>query len=237
MLKLSALWFVVNLSICVNPAQAEPGSAPAFGWSGKRAEVKAQSRWSLDQWLAQRDRMKWSDLWLSMNTPSPYEFFVNGAYSLVPDSTGKPRSLRYGAGAYARIFGLEYEHLTVYESEDHYRFHLRVFGRGIQNTHLTFQGGIRHRAGTEIFNQWYLGSTANLYLERHFGIHFLYRYHLKSIDTALLGTPFGHRLECGPYLDFGDLRMSATFLAEVENTSAIGTRGAYGWSAGATLYF
>ena len=217
-------------------ALAQGSSSPAFGWSSKRAEVRAQTRWSLDDWLKQRERMKWSDLWLQMNSPSPYEFFLTGSYSLVPESVGGSRSLRYGAGAYVTIFGLEFEHMTVFTPEDHYRFHLRFFGNSIQNTSLTAHVGVRHRFESETFNQWYLGLESQVYLHRAFGVTAGYRYHLKSIPTQALGSPFGHRIEGGPFLDYGFLRLFAKFLAETENRTS-GALGAYGWSGGFQVFF
>ena len=224
----------------MNRASAQEGStgsrSPAFGWSSKRAEVRAQTRWSLEDWLKQRERMKWSDLWLQMNSPSPYEFFLSISQNLVPGSIGRGNSVRYGAGAYVTIFGLEYEYNKVISPEDHARFHARLFGNSLQNTNLTFHAGVRKRTEPETFHQWYLGFNSDLYLTKVFGMSFLYRYHLKSITVQGLGTPFGHRLEGGPFLEYGFLRILGRFLVENENTSA-GPRGAYGWSGGVQAIF
>jgi hypothetical protein len=180
--------------------------------------------------------MKWSDLWLQMNSPSPYEFFLSGSASLVPESVGGPNGLRYGAGAYVTIFGLEYEHLNVFSPEDHLRFQVRFFGNSLQNTSLTAHFGVRKRSGPETFNQWYGGLVTQIYLHRYFGVTAEYRYHFKSIPTSALGTPFGHRLEGGPFLDYGFVRLFGKFLAETENRISGGV-GAYGWSAGIQVFF
>jgi len=216
-------------------AQDAGSRSPAFGWSSKRAEVRAQTRWSLDEWLKQRERMKWSDLWLQMNSPSPYEFFVNGSLNLVPQSRGGARTFRYGAGAYVTIFGVEFEHTDGFSPEDHARFHVRFFGNSLQNTSLTAHLGVRKRSSGETFNQWFLGVDSQLYLHRYFGLTLGYRYHLKSIATSNLGSPFGHRLEGGPFLDYGFLRIFGKFTAETENRST-GTAGVYGWSSGVQLF-
>jgi hypothetical protein len=235
---------LVNLGFALLLLLPLPGMAqttegprsPAFGWSSKRAEVRAQTRWSLEDWLKQRERMKWSDLWLQMNSPSPYEFFLSAGATLVPESVGRSRTVRYGAGAYVSIFGLEYEHQKVFEAEDHLRFHVRFFGNSLQNTSLTLHFGMRQRDDQANFNQWYAGIDSQIYLQKVFGLTAGYRYHLQSIPTALYGTPFGHRIEGGPFLDYGFLRIFAKFLAETENRSN-GMVGAYGWSGGVQVYF
>ncbi len=228
---------LLTLIFCANARAQDGGSrSAAFGWSSKRAEVRSQTRWSLEDWLKQRERMKWSDLWLQMNSPSPYEFFLNAGTTLVPESLGRGRSLRYGAGAYVTIFGLEYERQKVFEAEDHLRFHVRFFGNSLQNTSLTLHFGMRQRGDQANFNQWYAGLDSQIYLQKYFGLTAGYRYHLKSIPTALYGTPFGHRLEGGPFLDYGFIRIFAKFLAETENRST-GIIGAYGWSGGVQVYF
>ncbi|MBU6153811.1 MAG: hypothetical protein KGP28_05870 [Bdellovibrionales bacterium] len=180
--------------------------------------------------------MKWSDLWLQMNSPSPYEFFMSGSYNLLPESVGGTRTLRYGLGAYVTIFGLEFEHLDGFSPEDHARFHLRFLGNSLQNTSLTAHFGVRKRSTGETFNQWYLGLDSQLYLHRYFGFTIGYRYHFQSIATVSLGTPFGHRIEAGPFLDYSFVRIFGKFAAETENRNS-GPAGAYGWSAGVQLFF
>jgi hypothetical protein len=95
---------------------------------------------------------------------------------------------------------------------------------------------MRQRDDQANFNQWYAGIDSQIYLQKVFGLTAGYRYHLQSIPTALYGTPFGHRIEGGPFLDYGFLRIFAKFLAENENRSN-GMVGAYGWSGGVQVYF
>ncbi|NDG85136.1 MAG: hypothetical protein EBX52_08900 [Proteobacteria bacterium] len=216
-------------------AQDSGSRSAAFGWASKRADVRAQTRWSLDEWLKQRERMRWSDLWLQMNAPSPYEFFVTGSYNLVPDSMDSSRNLRYGAGAYVTAFGLEFEHASALSMEDHVRFHFRFFGNSIQNTNLTAHFGVRRRTDAEVFLQWYLGIDGQIYLTKYLGFTQGYRYHLKSIPTRY-GSLFGHRFELGPFLDYGPLRVFVKFMTELESRTT-GATGASGWSSGIQLFW
>ena len=142
---------------------------------------------------------------------------MSGSYNLVPESVDGARTRRYGVGAYVTIFGLEIEHLDAFSPEDHARFHLRVFGKSLQNTSLTTHIGVRRRSMSEIFQQWYAGIDGQLYLHRHFGFTIGYRHHFQSIATVTPGTPFGHKLEAGLFLDYGFLRIFGKFMAETEN--------------------
>src|SRR4051812_10192033 len=87
----------------------------------QKAEKKATSRWTLQEWLEQKDRNRMMDLWLGMYSPSPYEFYVRGAYQTYR-TTYDPMSIEEksyqsfsgGLGAYATIIGIEggYENNT-----------------------------------------------------------------------------------------------------------------------------
>src|SRR6185295_348306 len=74
----------------------------------KKQEQKAKTRWSLSDWLETRDKMRLMDLWLALHSPSPYEFYLGGAYQMAETKPGG----RYNAydlffAAYASIFGIE----------------------------------------------------------------------------------------------------------------------------------
>ena len=139
---------------------------------------------------------------------------------MVPQSNGGVADVRWGLGAYAKIFGLEYEHDHLFNPEDHARFHLRLFGYNVQNTNLTFQAGIRFRPGTETPREGYLGLSASIYFQKYFGIYSLYRYYL---------TSHGHRGELGPFIDFGPLRVFGNYVYEEQNAN--------GWVLGGQLFF
>ncbi len=222
-MKILILSFVLlapALSFAQSGGGASSGGSAPWSFMGRKAEVKRQSRWSLDEWLATRDRMKWSDMWLALNYPTPYEFFITGAYNMVPSARGGAADIRYGLGAYVKIFGLEYEHDNVLGPEDNFRFHLRIFGVNVQNTNLTLHGGIRSRSDVAQTRQGYLGISATLYLQKYFGIYTLYRYYLTTSER---------RIELGPFLDFGPFRVFGNYLYQQQNAN--------GWILGGQLYF
>jgi hypothetical protein len=226
---------------CGVQAEAQSGSAKGSApWSfvGRKAEVKRQARWSLDEWLATREKYRWQDMWLALNSPSPFEFFLMGSANLIPITRNAKTDLRYGAGAYVSIFGLEFEHDHVFNPEDHARFHLRLFGYNVQNTNLTFQGGVRFQTTTSSYRQWYAGISTSIYLHKYFGIYGLYRYYMSSVSVSPNGVMNGRRWEAGPFIDFGPLRVFGYYTNE-QDQNEVGTyrETAAGWSTGAQLFF
>src|SRR5947209_12687437 len=97
-------------------AMALPGAARAedvYVISVKKQDDKAQNRWSLQDWLNTRDRMRMMDLWLALHSPSPYEFFIDGDYRFTDGGAAAPFShWGFSGGAYASIFGLEASRLV-----------------------------------------------------------------------------------------------------------------------------
>src|SRR5262245_50888484 len=103
----------------------------------KKQEEKAKSRWSLSEWLDTRDRMRMMDLWLALHSPSPYEFFLGGAWQ--SGSTENGQDYQGGIGyfaAYASIIGLQFQREQSFANVWNALFHLRVFGRHAQATNL-----------------------------------------------------------------------------------------------------
>src|SRR5436190_22356647 len=83
-------------------------SDEVFTFVVKKQEEKAKTRWSLQDWLETRDKMRLMDLWLALHSPSPYEFFVGGGYRYAQAGDAPGYSgWNLCAAAYASIFGLE----------------------------------------------------------------------------------------------------------------------------------
>ena len=98
---------------------AADGSAGSgrFDFRAKAAS-KQSSRWTLEEWLAQKERNKMMDLWLAMYTPCPYEFYFGGAYLDTVSKTNnveaseRKQFTRAEMGAYATVIGVTGEYLN-----------------------------------------------------------------------------------------------------------------------------
>jgi hypothetical protein len=230
---------VLSLALYTLPsfAQSSAGSGGAWGFAGRKAEVKRQSRWSLDEWLATRDRMRWSDMWLAMNSPSPYEFFVSGAANLTSMDDHSKFQMKYALGAYASIVGLEFDHENIVGEAYNARLNLRVMGYNVQNTNLTLFGGLRWRTENDGFRQPYLGASLTLYLRKFFGVYGQYRSYLASTPGSVHGNLTGSRWEAGPFIDFGPLRVFGNYVHESESGDNGYSDVGKGWILGGQLFF
>lgn len=208
---------------------------PGFDY-GKKADSKEKSRWTLQEWLAQKQRNQLMDLWLGMYAPSPYEFYLSGTYqaydklesidpnpSNTADTKSSYRSYAGSVGAYATVVGLvgELENNT----EDGYNdsagsFNLRVLGNSVQGTHLILNYGQRTRkqnSGSQL-SQQFAGADLDLYMTKFFGLHGMYRQYMTTTD-ATLGDVKGNRTEGGAFIDFGALRIFGNWFSDQQNST------------------
>lgn len=181
----------------------------------EKQQVKAQNRWSLSEWLEQRDRMRLMDLWLAIHSPSPYEFFLLGDYQWGEMTYGGNfRSGSLGFTAYATLIGLEVQREFSSDVPRWYGLlHLRLFGYHYQGTHLRVELGFKQesRSGSDLWSPA-LGLGFNFYLTRHFGLEFLYRHYFPASSLGVESS--GDRFEMGTFVDFSFARLFGTYVRE-----------------------
>jgi len=192
----------------------------------KKQEEKAKTRWSLAEWLETRDKMRLMDLWLALHSPSPYEFYLSGAY--LNNSSSAVQGWDFSAAAYASIFGLGVER-QVYSgiADTSGLFFLRIFGFQSQGTNITLQAGLTAiNRPEERFQSALAGISSNLYLAKFFGLEGLYRRAVKQT-----------RYETGAFIDFRFLRVYGKYFnTTVEFNSGLRTND-HGSLAGVKLFF
>jgi len=218
-------------------------------WSfSAKSDEKEKSRWTLSEWMAQKDRNRMMDMWLVMHSPSPYEAFIQGTYHDyqltidTPSQQTRGQELSGALGFYALILGLE----GFYENNWQEAFTdsggligLRLFGIHVQNTHLILQYGVRNRINTlASVQQEFAGADLDLYVELHSGLHANYRYFIPTTNTYY-GQVSGNRYEAAYFVEFGSLRLFGGWQAEnfsVTTPQAQSQTRAGLWS-GLRLYF
>ena len=185
----------------------------------KKQDEKDKTRWSLQDWLETRDRMRLMDLWLAMHTPSPYEFFLTGEYRFTDGNTlTRFNHSHLGFAAYASIFGLELDHYFSDATETSFLLGLRVFGFSNQGTNITLLGGL-------LDNQNPLGSSRNgalgarlsFYMTRNFGIDSSVLHLYPSTPNPAGIYKNGNRLTAGAFIDFRYLRLFGEYFNSSEN--------------------
>ncbi len=207
-----------------------------YSFSGsykKKSEQKTSSRWTLTDWLAQKERNKMMDLWLQMYAPSPYEFYLTGEYlsyqSQPTSGTGGDEtytSYKGSFAAYALIMGLQFD----YENNGKQNYNnldgslnIRIMGNAIQATHLSLFYGLRTQhltaAGqTHRLNENFYGAEFDLYLNRLFGLHTLYKNFPPTTDQNF-GELSSTRQELGLFIDFDFLRIFGNTFTESQKTN------------------
>ncbi len=216
-------------------------STASWSQSRKTASASAEKRWTLTDWLSQKDRSRMMDLWLAFNSPSPYEVMVGGShisYMSKPEAPATEKTFSSISGefsAYAQIFGLsaEYENNTKENFNDLSGiFNLRIFGNSIQSSYLAFNYGLRTRnlgtsdmniTGQEIvLRQQFAQASLQLYLQKHFGIDGYYRQFMPMAEVNLCDIK-GTNVEGGAYIDFDSLRVFGRWFEERTVNTAPGS--------------
>lgn len=187
----------------------------------KKQEEKAKSRWSLQDWLKTRDRMRLMDLWLALHTPSPFEFYAGGDYQWGSLPSKSYTAFGFHSAAYASIFGLGYEREFDPLLENLFLFKLRVFGYQDQGTNITVDAGFRKRDSIPRA-QITLSPSLTLYLGRYFGVAGRWRH--------FFGDQPSERYEGDVFIDFRALRVFARYFAQTEVRR-------HGFSVGTRFYF
>ncbi|MFZ3229738.1 MAG: hypothetical protein WA160_06010 [Pseudobdellovibrio sp.] len=227
LLKLIILISFIHLN-----AYAEEGASRGSRFNlSKSAEKRSLKRFTLKEWMEGKEKRDMMDMWLSVNTPSPYEFYLSGSlnqYSF--DSTTNnistqttKKSYEGSFAAYATMVGLtaEYQNNTEENFNDMTAmFNLRLFGNTLQGTHLTVHYGLRTRTdngGQYRLNQSFPAVTLQVYLTKNFGLQGHYRYYL-PITESYYGDTQANDYAAGAFIDFDAFRIFGDYYQEKQNS-------------------
>lgn len=215
-------------------AQSSGGSRPWLLSTG--AAAREAKRFTLQEWLENKDRRALMDMWLTINTPSPYEFVIGGSkfhYTLenspaAATSTSKTVDGYSGEiSAYARFVGVtaEYSNNTDEGFNDTTGiFNLRIFGNTVQGSHITLHYGLRTRIASDNsyrLNQQFAAATLQLYLMKYFGIQGNYRQYTPYSEDHF-GDTKANELNAGAFIEFGALRLFGDWYHEKQNSTLNG---------------
>lgn len=237
--RLISFFIVLSLLIFVSlqtHAQSFGGAGTGKAWLlSKSSEAKAAKRFSLQEWMEGKDRRAMMDMWLSINTPTPYEFMIGGTYSQYTVNTqvastptptvtslGK-QSLSGEMHAYATLVGVSAQYANNNEegfNDMTGQFNLRIFGASTQATAITLHYGLRTRTANDggyRLNQQYPAVTLQIYLTKLFGIYGNYRYYF-PITESYYGETNTDELNAGLFIEYGILRLFGNFYHERQNS-------------------
>ncbi len=215
----------------------------------KRAEQRAIQRFTLKEWMESKDRRALMDLWLSINTPSPYEFALSTSYFQYSlDSGGiknAKKSLEGSFDAYATLVGVTAQYQNNIEEKFNDVtgiFNLRVFGNTLQGTHITFHYGLRTRTQSDNLyrlNQSFPAATLQLYMTKYFGVQSHYRFYLPTSESYY-GDTTADEINAGVFIEYGPLRLFGDYFEERQNSSLLNVNSLIkrtGTKVGLKIYF
>ena len=241
----------------ITTAQSGSGSGSSGGGSrsgwGQKAQAREGSRWTLQEWMAQKQRNSLMDQWLIMNSPSPFEFSLLGAsnsYQFQKDQLAKEtHSSKSGAfSAYAQAIGLtaEYENNTDENlSEVTGLLNVRILGASLQSTSITLSIGQRTRQFIENSQKESVRNivgqlSLQAYFTKYFGLSGSYRNFFPATN-ATVGEVSGTIVEGGLFIDFSGLRIFGNWCDELQtNQASSGTKTEYkrqGIKSGIVIFF
>lgn len=247
---------VVNL-MTANTAEAlsyDTSTGGSRPWLlSSSAAAKEAKRFTLQDWLENKDRRALMDMWLSINTPTPYEFIIGGSlqsYSFDTTSNGTTTSKSISGytgdvSAYARFVGLTFEHQN--NTEEGFNdttgiFNLRIFGDSQQTSHITLHYGLRTRTANDRsyrLNQPFPAVTLQLYLMKFFGIEGNYR-SFGTINEGFYGETTADELTYGAFIEYGLMRIFGDIYQERQSSKLNGIETDYerkGTRIGLKFYF
>ncbi len=245
---------VLQFSTLANAQSDGGGGSGSLGGSwGKKAQAREGSRWTLQEWMAQKQRNSLMDQWLSMNSPSPFEFALLGAsntYDFQKNLEAKESYSTYSGSfsAYAQAVGLtgEYEN-NVEENlnESTGLLNLRILGNSLQSTSITLHVGQRTLQYYELTEKVTVRNVVGqislqAYLTKYFGLSGSYR-HFFLTDHSSLGEVAGTLVEGGLFIDFKGLRIFGSWNDELQvNQSTTRVKTKYkrqGIKTGLVIFF
>ncbi len=188
----------------------------------EKSIAKQKSRWTLQDWMAQQDRNKMMDLWLAMNSPSPFEYMIGlSSNSWINETRYENQSLNLQA--YAQMIGLRAE--LNNSNEDSFQdttsaLELRLFGNSLQNSLLTIQAGQRTREfknenDAPQAQQNFTGVTVQLYLSKYFGMNADYL-KFQPYEDHSVGKLNGSYQEVRVFIDFDAVRIFGSQFTDTE---------------------
>lgn len=232
---LAALLAVASVGLSATTHAQSGSSGSSGGGFTQRAEKRAASRWTLQEWLETKERNRMMDLWLSMNSPSPYEFMLGGASLWATREAGAPSttttfsSFSGELAAYAQFVGLnaEYENNTAENTNELTGLlNIRLLGNSLQNSFLTLHAGQRTRGfesagAAQQLRQVATQVSLQLYFSKHFGLDGKYRLYQAATDSTGAEVA-GSLSEAGVFIDFGAVRIFGGWSQEKETSTSAG---------------
>ncbi|HMN68793.1 MAG TPA: hypothetical protein PKC28_09680 [Bdellovibrionales bacterium] len=193
-----------------------------------KASARASSRWTLADWLTQKNKMSLADQWLAMNrSVNLFDVNLSGGHNKYKVKTTDPlgnqvtvdnESMSYGADMYISFVNLFGEYEKTKDDQESYGggLGLRLLGSSTQTTSLVVRYGwrrLRDLGSQEDWENQFAEGELELYLIRAFGLTGKYRHYFPRNSNK--GTRLaGHRVSAGAFFEFAVFRLFGNYYEE-----------------------
>jgi hypothetical protein len=198
---------------------------------GSRDGGERVVRWTLADWLAEKEQFRIEDQWLALHRTSGWFALELGggseSYSYTDKGTTTSQTATdIDAGLWLSIFGLNY--LYENSNEDWSRqsasVNLRLFGTHARSTYFNVGFGERwwsfSNPTSSVANS-FIEAKLNLYIFRIFGIEGQYDDYLTATASDQ-STYSGNKVQYGAFFEIGFLRIGAREILETTNHTPSG---------------
>lgn len=218
-------WFLVLFFsyLCSTPSHAQYFQAD---FMKKRLFEKESSRWTISDWLAQKSKVRFADLWLLQNTKeSPWEIELEARYfdfdqqSRVQSLTTETEDSRwsYSAALFFSRLGLKVGHGDERkQSKTMVEMNVRLLGLSQQSTRVNVGYGFQRRdfeTSNERCDQQFARLDTNIYISHFLGLEADYAYYFKN-ESSLQRDLNSSVASYGLFLEMGVFRLFAHYLLE-----------------------
>lgn len=192
--------------------------------------AKQAQRWSLAQWMEQKGKLQWMDVWLNSNRnpPSYYEVFLGADYSELERTffvepagpsvlTEDISSKSVHTGIFVSIFGLYGRYEKSNDSERRswdVLAQLRLLGSSDQSTNLVAFYGLKDLTlSLDKTQHQQAGGYLTLYLLGSWAIQGRYAQFFKDQTDSGVDLS-GHRIEASTCIEYGPFRIYGSYFKE-----------------------
>lgn len=219
----------------------------------KRQSQKDSTRWTLFDWMSQKQKMSLWDQWLDRNrSANVFELSLEGSqfnYDLTTQgstvSEVSESSRIYGVEFWVWLLGLKAEFEKVEENRESRSalLGLRLIGSSLQSTNLIVRMGLQKLENSTAAETWenvVASATLRIYFLSFIGLFGEYRHFFES-ESNLNQKLSGYRVRSGAFIEWGLLRLFGAYWQEpLELTPSGGakvTQDRDGVQAGIQLIF
>jgi hypothetical protein len=218
-----------------------------------RQGKKESNRWTLYEWMSQKQKIGLWDQWLSLNRSAnlfELQLSANELDYTLKNENGSvsteisEKSKLYTMDLWISLVGLraEYEKRDSGLESKSAMLNLRLVGSSLQSTHLIVRGGVQSLEDTNSGEKWenpFAAANLKLYFLSFIGLYGEYRHFFPKKSN--FGRELeGSRVRSGAFLEYGILQVTGSYWrepSEIQNGTEVEKETRDGYDLGVSFTF